>query len=71
MLKFIDVEQLGWNKILIEVRGTALKFYLNGTLVNQLIGANFKGSSINEGHIALQAEHSEITYRKVFIKVVE
>ena len=71
MRKFTDAEQPGWNEILVKVRGTVLKFYLNGTLVNQLTGANFKGSPLNKGHIALQAEHSEITYKNVFVKEVK
>lgn len=66
--KWLDEEKPGWNKVLLEVRGNTAKYYLNGVLINEIINANYGGLSLDSGFIALQAEYSEITYRKIKIK---
>lgn len=49
-----------WNSMVIECRGDEVKVWVNGELVNY--GYNCTAS---EGHIALQAEGSEVEFRKV------
>jgi hypothetical protein len=49
-----------WNRMIIEVLGDSLKVWLNGDLVNFGFEATAK-----EGRIALQAEGSEVEFRKV------
>jgi hypothetical protein len=66
--KWTSEEKSGWNKVLLEVRGNTAKYYLNGVLINEIVNANYGGLSLESGFIALQAEYSEITYRKIKIK---
>lgn len=49
-----------WNNMVIECAGNSIKVWVNGTLVNQ--GTNCTAS---KGNIALQAEGSEVEFRKV------
>jgi hypothetical protein len=49
-----------WNKLAIEARGNTLKVWVNGTLVNE--GHDASASS---GQIALQAEGTEVEFRRV------
>ncbi|AHM58756.1 hypothetical protein D770_02435 [Flammeovirgaceae bacterium 311] len=49
-----------WNKMKIECLGNSIKVWVNDELVNH--GFN---STAEEGHIALQAEGSEVEFRKV------
>lgn len=49
-----------WNSMTIECLGNAIKVWLNGDLVNE--GFN---STASKGNIALQAEGSEVEFRKV------
>ena len=51
-----------WNTMVIECHGDEIKVHLNGDLVNH-------GSkcSVQKGQIALQAEGSEVEFRKVFL----
>lgn len=49
-----------WNTMVIEARGRTLKVWVNGDLVNE--GFN---STADRGKIALQAEGSEVEFRKV------
>ena len=49
-----------WNSITVECVGNSIKVWLNGDLVNY--GFN---STASKGHIALQAEGSEVEFRKV------
>jgi len=51
-----------WNTMVIEARGDAISVWVNGDLVNQGSGA-----SADHGRIALQAEGSEVEFRKVEI----
>jgi hypothetical protein len=51
-----------WNTMVIEARGPAIKVWVNGDLVND--GDKATASS---GHIALQAEGTEVEFRKVVI----
>jgi hypothetical protein len=51
-----------WNTMVIEARGRAIKVWVNGDLVND--GFNCTASS---GRIALQAEGSEVEFRRVDI----
>lgn len=66
--KWTNQEKSGWNKVLLEVRGDTAKYYLNGVLINQIVNATYGGLSLNSGFIALQAEYSEVIYRKIKIK---
>lgn len=66
--KWTDEEKSGWNKVLLEVRGNSAKYYLNGVLINEIVNANYGGLSLKSGFIALQAEYSELVYRKIKIK---
>ncbi|TWU37288.1 3-keto-disaccharide hydrolase [Novipirellula artificiosorum] len=49
-----------WNTMLIECLGNAIKVWVNGDLVNHGFDC-----TANEGQIALQAEGSEVEFRKV------
>jgi len=49
-----------WNTMVIEARGDTIKVWVNGTLVNDGFGA-----TASQGRIALQAEGSEVEFRKV------
>ena len=49
-----------WNNMVIECQGNNIKVWVNGDLVND--GTDCTAS---EGHIALQAEGSEVEFRKV------
>jgi hypothetical protein len=51
-----------WNRMVIEARGRTLTVWMNGALVNDGFGA-----SVGEGKIALQAEGTEVEFRKVEI----
>jgi len=66
--KWTDEEKSGWNKVLLKVRGNTAKYYLNGVLINEIVNANYGGLPLNSGFIALQAEYSELIYRKIKIK---
>jgi hypothetical protein len=49
-----------WNRMVIECFGSEIKAWLNGVLVNHGFNA-----TVNQGQIALQAEGSEVEFRKV------
>ena len=49
-----------WNNMVIECEGTSVKVWVNGNLVNH--GTDCTAS---EGNIALQAEGSEVEFRKI------
>jgi hypothetical protein len=49
-----------WNNMVIECAGNSIKVWVNGTMVNH--GTN---STASKGNIALQAEGSEVEFRKV------
>lgn len=49
-----------WNNMVIECAGNSIKVWINGTMVNY--GTN---STARKGHVALQAEGSEVEFRKV------
>ncbi len=49
-----------WNNMVIECDGNTIKVWVNGVMVNH--GTN---CTANKGHIALQAEGSEVEFRKV------
>jgi len=51
-----------WNTMVIEARGKGIKVWVNGALVND--GRN---ASVDHGKIALQAEGTEVEFRKVEI----
>jgi hypothetical protein len=51
-----------WNTMVIEARGRGIKVWVNGDLVND--GSN---STVSEGRIALQAEGTEVEFRRVDI----
>jgi hypothetical protein len=51
-----------WNTMVVEARGRTLKVWVNGDLVNQ--GSN---STADQGRIALQAEGTEVEFRRVAI----
>jgi len=51
-----------WNTMVIEARGRSLEVWVNGDLVNE--GSN---STASEGKIALQAEGTEVEFRRVDI----
>ena len=51
-----------WNTMVIEARGRSLKVWVNGDLVNEGFG-----STTDHGKIALQAEGTEVEFRKVQI----
>jgi len=63
ILNFTDGSEkpLGeWNTMVIEARGRGVKVWVNGAVVNE--GHN---SSADQGKIALQAEGTEVEFRKV------
>ncbi|TWU45308.1 hypothetical protein Q31b_04790 [Novipirellula aureliae] len=49
-----------WNKMVIECEGNSIKVWVNGDLVNHGTGA-----TASEGQIAIQAEGSEVEFRKI------
>jgi hypothetical protein len=49
-----------WNKMIVECLGNEVKVWVNGTMVNH--GTN---ATVSKGQIALQAEGSEVEFRKV------
>ena len=49
-----------WNTMTIEARGAEIIVHVNGTLVN-----HGKNATASKGKIALQAEGSEVEFRKV------
>jgi hypothetical protein len=51
-----------WNTLTIEARGRTLKVWVNGTLVNEGFGA-----TADRGRVALQAEGTEVEFRRVDI----
>ena len=51
-----------WNTMVIEARGRGIKVWVNGTLVNE--GSN---ATVDQGRIALQAEGTEVEFRRVDI----
>ncbi len=51
-----------WNTMVVEARGSSLEVWVNGTLVNH--GSE---ATASEGRIALQAEGTELEFRKVEI----
>jgi hypothetical protein len=51
-----------WNTMVIEARGNTIKVWVNGDLVNEGSGA-----TADHGRIALQAEGTEVEFRKVEI----
>jgi hypothetical protein len=51
-----------WNRMVIECLGNAVKVWVNGTVVNHGTGCTAK-----KGQIALQAEGSEVEFRKVML----
>ena len=51
-----------WNTMVIEARGRTLKVWVNGDLVNDGFNA-----SVDHGKIAVQAEGSEVEFRKIEI----
>ena len=51
-----------WNTMIVETRGRTLKVWVNGDLVNE--GFN---STADRGRIAIQAEGSEVEFRRVQI----
>ncbi len=54
-----------WNSMVIEVVGSEIKVWVNGVLVNH--GFN---CTADKGQIALQAEGSEVEFRKVELKAI-
>src|SRR5262245_33672798 len=51
-----------WNTMVIEARGRGIKVWVNGALVNE--GSN---ATVDHGRIALQAEGTEVEFRRVEI----
>jgi hypothetical protein len=51
-----------WNTMVIEARGATLEVWVNGTLVN-----DGSGATASQGKIALQAEGTEVEFRRVEI----
>jgi hypothetical protein len=49
-----------WNTLVVEARGRTLKVWVNGVLVNEGSGA-----TVDHGRIALQAEGTEVEFRRV------
>src|SRR6185436_10643917 len=49
-----------WNAMVVEARGRTLKVWINGALVNEGFNA-----TVSEGRIALQAEGTEVEFRRV------
>ena len=65
-------ENDGWNDVLVKVRGDSAKYYVNGMLVNQFKSARKKddNSPLTSGHIGIQSEAAEVTYRNIMIKEI-
>ncbi len=55
-----------WNAMTIETVGPTLRVWVNGDLVNDGFNA-----TVEQGHIALQAEGSEVEFRKVQLTPIE
>lgn len=55
-----------WNKMTVEVVGNSIKVWVNGDMVNYGFNA-----SADKGNIALQAEGSEVEFRKVEITPIK
>lgn len=55
-----------WNTIIIESVANAVRVWVNGDLVNDGFNA-----TVNHGRIALQAEGSEVEFRKVLLTPIE
>jgi hypothetical protein len=54
-----------WNTMVIEAVGRAIRVWVNGDLVNE--GSN---ATVDRGQIALQAEGSEIEFRKLLLSPI-
>ena len=59
-----------WNEVLVKVRGDSATYYVNGMLVNQFKSSTKMetGSPLSAGHIGIQSEAAEVTYRNVMIR---
>lgn len=55
-----------WNKLAIECFEDQIKVWVNGTLVNHGFNA-----TATKGHVAVQAEGSEVTFKKLTIKPIQ
>lgn len=55
-----------WNTMLIEAVGSEVKVWVNGVLVNHGFDC-----TANKGQIALQAEGSEVEFRKLELKAID
>ena len=55
-----------WNTMVVDALGSSTRVWLNGDLVNDGFNA-----TANQGQIALQAEGSEIEFRKVRLTAVK
>jgi hypothetical protein len=55
-----------WNHMQIECKGNEVKVWVNGTLVNHGTDA-----TASKGKIAIQAEGSEVEFRKIILKALE
>ncbi len=55
-----------WNSMIVEVLGHAIRVWINGNLVNDGFNA-----TAEKGRIALQAEGSEVEFRKVLLIQIE
>jgi Domain of Unknown Function (DUF1080) len=51
-----------WNTLVVEARARTITVWVNGELVN-----NGFDATVDQGHIALQAEGAEVEFRKVDI----
>jgi 3-keto-disaccharide hydrolase len=51
-----------WNTMVIEAKGRGIRVWVNGTLVNQ-----GRDATVDHGRIALQAEGTEVEFRRVEI----
>lgn len=54
-----------WNTMIIECLGDAVKVWVNGDLVN-----HGTGCTVSKGQIALQAEGSEVEFRKLELQAI-
>ncbi len=66
----LGADRAGWNTVRVEVRGTAARYFVNGQRVNEIRQAVFGGQPCKEGFIGFQAEHAEVTYRNLRIRVL-
>jgi hypothetical protein len=55
-----------WNTMVVECVGDEVKVWVNGTLVN-----HGSGATATKGKIALQAEGSEVEFRKVELEAID